>query len=129
MLAFGNTNEPVHRADTSEFNRSSLSSISKIPGADDLLEPVRFAPSASNIQPWFFGGNTDEITVSRKKFNLIKAPLYSKMNQIDIGIALCHLWLSLDHQGKSVTFNFEKAPAPSGYEFMTKVKVGSKEIC
>ena len=44
------------------------------------------------------------------------------MNQIDIGIALCHLGLSLDHQGKSVIFDFEKIPAPSGYEFMVKVK-------
>jgi hypothetical protein len=126
MLAFGNSNEPVHRTNTSEFNRNSLSSISKIVGADELLEPVRIAPSAANTQPWFFSGNADEITVSREKLNLIKAPLYGKMNQIDIGIALTHLWLSLDHQGKSVAFDFEKAIAPSGYEFMTKVKVGSK---
>ena len=126
MLAFGNSNEPVHRTNSSEFNRNSLSSISRIPGADDILEPARLAPSASNTQPWFFSGNTDEITVSRKKLNLIKALLYDKMNQIDVGIALCHLWLSLDHQDKSVAFNFEKAPAPSGYEFMTKVKVGGK---
>ena len=123
MLAFGNTNEPVHRADSSEFNRNSLSSISNIAGADEILEPVRLSPSAVNMQPWFFSGNADEITVSREKLNLIKAPLYGKMNQIDIGIALCHLWLSLDHQGKSVAFDFEKAPAPSGYEFMTKVKI------
>ena len=126
MLAFGNSNEPVHRTNSSEFNRNSLSSISRIPGADDILEPARLAPSASNTQPWFFSGNTDEITVSRKKLNLIKALLYDKMNQIDVGIALCHLWLSLDHQDKSVAFSFEKAPAPSGYEFMTKVKVGGK---
>ena len=33
--------------------------------------------------------------------------VYGKMNQIDIGIALTHLWLSC------------------GYEFMAKVKVGS----
>jgi nitroreductase len=124
MLAFGNTNEPVHRTNSSEFIRNSLSSISNIAGADDLLEPVRHAPSASNTQPWLFSGNTDEIIVSREKLNLIKAPLYGKINQIDIGIALCHLWLSLDNQGKSATFDFDKAPAPSGYEFMTKVKVG-----
>jgi hypothetical protein len=128
MIAFGTTNELVHRTNSSEFKRNNLSSISNIAGADDLLEPVRHAPSASNTQPWFFSGNTDEITVSREKLNLIKAPLYGKMNQIDIGIALCHLWLSLEHQGRSMAFDFEKAPAPSGYEFMTKVKVGRKEI-
>ena len=125
MLAFGNSNELVHRVDISAFIRKSISNISKIAGADELLEPVRLAPSASNTQPWFFSGNVEEITVSREKLNIIKAPLYGKMNQIDIGIALYHLWLSLENQGKSVAFDFEKAIAPSGYEFMVKVKVGS----
>lgn len=74
---------------------------------------------------WFFSGDLDVITVNRKKLNLLKAPLYGKMNQIDIGISLLHLWLSLDHQGKVVSFDFEKDSAPSGYEFMTKVKIGS----
>ena len=125
MLAFGNSSEPIHREDTTGFIRKSISEISKIDGADDLLEPVRLAPSASNTQTWFFSGNLNEIEVSREKLNLIKAPIYSKMNQIDIGIALCHLWLSLDHQGKTAAFEFQKAPAPSGYEFMAKVKVES----
>jgi nitroreductase len=123
MLAFGNSSEPIHRMDTTVFNRKSISEISKIEGANEVLEPVRLAPSASNSQPWFFSGNLNEIEVSREKLNLIKAPLYGKMNQIDIGIALFHLWLSLDHQGKTVSFDFQKTQAPSGYEFMVKVKV------
>jgi len=125
MLAFGNSSEPIHRVDTTEFTRKSISVISKIDGADELLEPVRLAPSASNSQPWFFSGNSNEIEVSREKLNLLKAPLYGKMNQIDIGIALFHLWLSLDHQGKVASFDFQKAPASSGYEFMAKVKVNN----
>jgi nitroreductase len=123
MLAFGNTVETVHREGTSEFKRNSLSEITTIVGADQLLEPVRLAPSASNSQAWFFSGDTKEIIVSRKKLNLIKAPLYGKMNQIDIGIALFHLWLSLDHQGNKITFDLNEADAPSGYKFMVKVKV------
>lgn len=123
MLAFGNTEEVVHRASTSEFRRNRLDEITTITGAEQLLEPVRLAPSASNTQAWFFSGDIKEITVSRKKLNIIKAQLYGKMNQIDIGIALCHLWLSIDHQGKTSTLDFKKADAPSGYEFMVKVKV------
>ena len=126
MVAFGNSNETVHRTDISEFNRNSLSSICNIADADELLQPVRLAPSASNTQPWFFSGSLDEIIVSREKLNLIKAPLYGKMNQIDIGIALTHLWLSCEHQGKSMKFDFNKYIVPSGYEFMTKVIVGGK---
>jgi nitroreductase len=124
MLAFGNTTEPIHRADISEFKRNELSSISSVNGMEELLEPARLAPSASNTQSWFFSGDGDDITVSRKRLNIFKAALYDKMNQIDIGIALFHLWLSLDHQGKVVSYDFNKADAPSGYEFMAKIKIG-----
>ncbi|AET69311.1 hypothetical protein Desor_3858 [Desulfosporosinus orientis DSM 765] len=123
MLAFGNTTEPIHRNNTSEFKRKNLSEISSVVGGDELLEPVRLAPSASNTQSWFFSGDLDVITVSRKKLNLLKAQVYGKMNQIDIGIALFHLWLSLDHQGKAVNFDFDKDTAPTGYDFMVKVKI------
>lgn len=123
MLAFGNTTEPIHRANTSEFKRKSLPEISSVAGADALLEPVRLAPSASNTQTWFFSGDLDVITVSRKKLNFLKAQVYGKMNQIDIGIALFHLWLSLDHQGKVASYYFDKDVAPNGYEFMVKVKI------
>jgi len=124
MLAFGNTTESIHRANASEFKRKDLSKISSVAGADQLLEPVRLAPSASNTQTWFFSGDLEVITVSRKKLNILKAQVYGKMNQIDIGIALFHLWLSLDHQGKVASYSFEKDAVPSGYEFMTKVKIG-----
>lgn len=126
MLAFGNTKEPIHRQNTSEFKRKSLSEITSIVGNDELFEAVRLAPSASNTQAWFFSGNSKEITVSRQKLNLIKAPLYGKMNQIDIGIALCHLELSLDQQGKRAIYDSNKTDAPNGYEFMVKVKVSEK---
>jgi hypothetical protein len=126
MLAFGNTTEPLHRASTSEFKRKNLPEISSVVGANELLEPVRLAPSASNTQPWFFSGDLDHISVSRKKLNLLKAQVYGKMNQIDIGISLFHLWLSLDHQGDVASYSFEKDAAPSGYEFMAKVKISSR---
>src|SRR5665647_113040 len=87
MLAFGNATEPVHRENIEAFRRKSLSEITNIQGMDHILEPVRLAPSASNMQAWFFAGNQKEIIVSRAKLNLIKAAVYGKMNQIDIGIA------------------------------------------
>lgn len=122
MLAFGNAGEPVHRTEVSEFNRKNMSDISNIIDANDLLEPVRLAPSASNSQPWLLSGSQENITISREKLNLIRASIYGKMNQIDIGIALAHLWLSCGHLGKTMALDFEKAPAPNGYEFMATVK-------
>lgn len=124
MLAFGNSMETIHRSDISEFKRNNISAISNVVGSKELLEPVRLSPSSSNTQPWFFSGDADGIIVSRKRFNLLKAAFYDKMNQIDIGIALFHLWLSLDHQGKNASFDYKKFAAPSGYEFMVKVRLG-----
>ena len=85
MLAFGAANEPVHRTSPDEFNRKSLSTICSIPSVDQLLEPVRIAPSAANSQPWFFSGSEERITVSREKLNLIRGAIYNNMNQIDVG--------------------------------------------
>ena len=129
MLAFGNTQEKLHRADNSEFKRKGISEITSINGADQLLEAARLAPSASNSQPWYFSGNTNEIIVCREKLNLLKAPIYNKMNQIDTGIALCHLWLSIEHQGRTACFDYTNSNAPKGYEFMLKVKVEGDTSC
>lgn len=126
MLALGNTREKIHRVNTSEFKRKKVSEISSIVGADELLEAVRLAPSASNTQAWFFSGDLDVMTVSRKKLNLLKAQVYGKMNQIDIGIALLHLQLSAAHHGQVVSYNFDNDVAPNGYEFMAKVKLSRK---
>jgi hypothetical protein len=125
MIAFGNAiaNEPIHRTNNSEFNRKSMSAISSIADAEQLLEPARLAPSASNTQSWYYSGTPDKITVSREKLNLIRAKIYGKMNQIDIGIALAHLWLTCEHLGKSMALDYEKATAPSGYEFMATAKI------
>ena len=123
MLAFGGSKAPVHRTDTSEFKRKSIAEITSLQGMEDSLEPVRLAPSASNTQARYFSGSPEEIIVSREKLNPIKAVLYQKLNQIDIGIALCHLWLSFEHQGKKLTYDNTAAPVSKGYEFMIKAKV------
>jgi len=124
MIAFGSTSELVHRTDTSVFIRKSISEISAIKGAEEILEPVRLAPSASNSQPWYFSGTPDEIHVSREKPNFLKAPVYERLNQIDIGIALCHLWLSLEHHGRTAEISFPEGKLPDGAEYMAKIIVG-----
>ena len=120
MLAFGNSPEPIHRSGTAQFKRKNLNEISSINNAAELLEPVRLAPSAGNTQCWFFSGNTTELIVSRKKQSLIKTQLYGRMNIIDIGIALCHLWLAAEIQGKKVQFDSTDGIAPEGYEYVLK---------
>jgi hypothetical protein len=128
MLAFGKTGEPLYRTNTSEFMRKNLSEISSAAGAEEILEPVRLAPSATNSQPWYFSGDANHLIVSRRKLNLLRAAVYGKLNQIDIGIALLHLGLSLDQQGKAASYDFaqDEVAVPKGYEFMVKVKISKK---
>ncbi len=117
-LSFGTPAQEMHRKNVSEFKRNSLNDISPVSDLYHILEPVRLAPSALNKQPWYFGGSADRIVVSRKKH-----PLIDKMNQVDIGIALCCLWLSLKHQGKEAAFDFTPSPVPGKHIFMANVNV------
>lgn len=127
MLAFGNAAEPVHRESISEFKRNSLSEITAIKDADQLLEAARLAPSAANSQPWHIGGNAGELIISRKKLNIIKSQLYGRLNQVDIGIALCHLWLAGEQQGKRVTISLKQEEGIScDGEFMAMVRIENK---
>jgi len=121
MLAFGNCEKNIYRAKEEEFNRKPISALTNVREQWEVLEPARLAPSSSNTQPWRFSGTNDKIIISREKLNIFKEPLYGKMNQIDIGIALCHLVLSLEHLGKKVTFDFTQTDVPNGYEFMVSV--------
>jgi nitroreductase len=124
MLGIGSPAETIHRASSKEFNRKPLSAITDMVHSNTLLEPVRLAPSASNSQPWFLSGRSEEIILSREKLNMIKAAVYGKLNQIDIGIALCHLWLALQQIDQNITFDFNKTVSPAGYEFMVRIVSG-----
>jgi nitroreductase len=123
MLAFGTPDEPVHRTSPEIFKRKSLNEIANITDVGELLEPARLAPSGNNAQPWFFSGTTSEIVISCKRSRLLHIAIIDRMNQIDIGIALCHLCLSISARGQRPEVSYEAEPAPDGYQFMAKIKV------
>jgi nitroreductase len=56
LMSFGNSRETLHRTNVSQFKREPLSKITNIEGADELLEPAGLAPSAVNLQNWYFTG-------------------------------------------------------------------------
>jgi nitroreductase len=122
MLAFGRPAEQLHRIDVSQFRRYSLAEITDIVGADELLEPVRLAPSGLNSQPWFISGSRDDLVLSRKVLGPMKAVVYDRLDQINMGIALCHLRLALQHAGQSFTLDFRPVPVPPGYQFVVRVR-------
>ena len=121
MLGFGEAAEPLHRDNVSQFKRKPMSQICFVEGAEGLLEPVRLAPSAVNRQPWCFYGTLSELHVGREKLSPVRYPIFNRLNQIDVGIALCHLVLSAEHMGKVVKFELfdsEKAKPAPGYNYV-----------
>jgi nitroreductase len=134
VLAVGIPGEPIHRANVSEFKRRSLAEITNIPDYGEnpelltILEAARLAPSATNSQPWYFSGTPESIIVSRLELNPIKALIYNRMNQVDIGIVLCHVWLAAGKLGKKVIFVQEpvnKIAKIKGYQYITTVQIKS----
>lgn len=87
-MSFGKPAEPLHR-EPSAFKRKTLSAISE--GSDPRLEAARLAPSAVNSQKWYFIAESGKIHCYRVKTNPVAGLLYKKMNQVDMGIAICHI--------------------------------------
>ena len=108
-MAFGKPSVPTMRK-PEEFDRKPLSEIAK--GTDSRLDAVRLAPSGMNGQPWYFIVDGESIHVYFKpSLGGIKGALYHHTN-IDLGIALCHLDVASEHEGKPFSFTAGNNGAP-----------------
>ena len=54
VLALGNPSVLLYMKNISEFKRKPIEKISNIENAEELIEPVRIAPSSTNSQSWGF---------------------------------------------------------------------------
>lgn len=118
MMAFGHPDEVPLRT-PADFKRRSPEEIADQP--DERLEAARLAPSATNSQPWLFSHEGAVLHVFREELGLIKKRTHGRMNPIDMGIMLAHLYVE-----NPETFRFfraEAAPAKEGY-----IYVGSVEL-
>lgn len=118
MMAFGHPDEVPLRT-PADFKRRSAEEIADQP--DERLEAARLAPSATNSQPWLFTHEGSALHVFREELGLIKKRTHGRMNPIDMGIMLAHLYVE-----NPETFRFfrpEEAPAKDGY-----IYVGSVEL-
>ena len=106
MLAIGYPLEKTYR-DFKDFKRKEMEKISDI--VDIRLEPARLAPSSVNSQPWYFIHENDLIHIYLKNNTVMAIPLHD-FNRIDLGIALCHLYVSNED-----TFRFEKKIGKKNY--------------
>ncbi len=100
MIAFGHPKGKALRDGKSDFKRKSLSEIADV--IDERLEPARFAPSSVNSQPWYFTHEGDNIHVYCAHKGMLSKKLGST-NQLDIGIALAHMYVA-----NVDTFEFKK---------------------
>ena len=126
LMAFGKPSEPLYRENTSEFKRNPLEKITSIKDMDELLEPVRLAPSATNSQPWFFKGKNNIIKAYSVKPNFLKAIVVNKYIPIDMGIALYHLNVSAEHFDKSTKIFFDEMEmknSPKGYNYIATLNL------
>jgi len=119
IIAFGKSINTPYR-EISEIKRKSLAEISI--GSDERLECARLAPSAVNSQNWFFVVENGKIHTYKKKLNPLQAFMYEKMNNIDMGIAICHLYLATEHKGNNFLFSKEDiVKEVKGYDYIGTV--------
>lgn len=126
VLAFGKPIEQLHRENVSEFKRKPLSEICNGTDYNELMKVARLAPSAINSQPWYFNVSDNVIHAYCLKSNMIRAMIYEKVNKIDMGIAICHLWVAAKQCGKKAAFMVDKVAQsnpPAGYYYITSIKL------
>jgi len=92
-ICFGRPLEPL-RKNENEAERKSLKEIAEgyTEEQEELLRYVRLAPSARNLQPWFFRCEADRIHVFKVKTGgvMSKLAVFKILQKIDIGIAISH---------------------------------------
>ena len=109
-FAFGKPAEPATRK-PSEFERKSISEISQ--GTDSRLDAVRLAPSGLNKQPWYFIVEGSAVHVYyQKSLGGLMGMMY-KLTDVDAGLALCHMAVASEHEGKPFKFSVNRKNTPT----------------
>ena len=92
---------------------------------DDLLELVRWAPSAVNKQPWRVVLRDGQYHFYLKHDKGYSSDAVGDMQKIDLGIALSHLVLGARIQGRAakVEIHDPGVAVPSGTEYIASVQL------
>ena len=91
----------------------------------DVLELVRWAPSAVNKQPWRLVLRDGRFHFYLRHDKGYTSEAVGDMQKIDLGIALCHFVLGIELQGRTaaVTVADPGVPTPAGTEYIASVEV------
>jgi hypothetical protein len=99
LLGFGRTDVP-NRGGEAEFKRKKIADVSNADNA--VARAARLAPSAVNFQPWKLVFADGKVTVAANVRGVGKI-LPGRLYLFDLGIALKHVELALEREGKAVT--------------------------
>ncbi|MCL2868841.1 MAG: nitroreductase [Candidatus Bathyarchaeota archaeon] len=124
VFAFGKPSEGLYR-ELDDFKRKPLDKISNT--ADSRLEVARLAPSALNLQNYYFvTDDSNTIHVYCAKAGVLTLKRLAKMREIDVGIALAHLYVA---NSDCFTFFEEANPVEiKGYFYVGSVTLNS-QVC
>jgi nitroreductase len=126
LMSFGNSKETLYRTSLAEFKRQSLSDITNIENANELLEPARLAPSAVNLQNWYFTGNKNSIHAYSAKSSFLRKLVGGSYYPVNMGIALCHLQLAAEHYSGKSKFVFDRSKdksPPKNLEYVATLEI------
>ena len=91
----------------------------------EVLELVRWAPSAVNKQPWRIVVRDGVYHFYEKKDKGYIREETGDLQKIDVGIALCHFVTGIEENGKQavVEINDPGIEIPEGTEYIASVKL------
>jgi len=117
-FAFGKPAEKGNRKPAC-FVRKSPAEIAK--GTDSRLQAVRLAPSGLNKQPWYFiiEGNAVHVYYEESLVGIFGMCYHH--TALDIGIALCHMKIASEHEGKPFRFNIDRKNQPTAQKYLTYI--------
>jgi nitroreductase len=90
--------------------------------ADSLIEAVRIAPSAVNLQPWLVEKTGNKYNFFIRPAKSMMERMIKDMRRIDMGIAMAHLYVQAKAGGLSVSFSFAGKSIKEG-KFLASVTV------
>ncbi len=94
----------------------------------ELMEMVRWAPSAVNRQPWRIIAADGSFHFYEKQDRGYVSEKTGDLQKVDLGIALCHFISGMEEQGKTpaVTVQDPGIPVPDGVCYIATVRAAAE---
>ena len=94
----------------------------------DVLEMVRWAPSAVNKQPWRIVACDDDFHFFEARDRKYTNEKTGDLQKTDVGIALCHFMTGMEDRGRNteVVIRDPGIAVPDGAEYIATVRIGNK---